>query len=130
MNAESNKFFPKVKSILLSTKKKKSSSSAFFVKFSSAQPVRQINKISVGEVRGLTVLTVSSGGLSLMSVMLISAVAVLDKPKFRLPSMSVAWTMMVYWETFCKWGKYRGTEKHSQGSGLTRATTIKQSQNI
>lgn len=37
-----------------------------------------------------------------MSVMLISAVAVLDKPKFRFPSMSVAWTMMVYWETFCR----------------------------
>lgn len=52
--------------------------------------------------QGLTVLTVSSGGLSLMSVMLISAVAVLDKPKFRFPSMSVAWTMMVYWETFCR----------------------------
>lgn len=44
----------------------------------------------------LTVLTVSSGGLSLMSVMEIRAVAVLDKPKFKLPSMSVAWTMMVY----------------------------------
>lgn len=51
---------------------------------------------------GLTVLTVSSGGLSLMSVMLIRAVAVLDKPKFKLPSMSVAWTMMVYWDTFCE----------------------------
>lgn len=50
----------------------------------------------------LTVLTVSSGGLSLMSVMLISAVAVLDKPKFKLPSMSVAWMMMVYWDTFCR----------------------------
>lgn len=49
---------------------------------------------------GLTVLTVSSGGLSLMSVMEISAVAVLDKPKFKLPSMSVAWTIIVYWETF------------------------------
>lgn len=36
-----------------------------------------------------------------MSVMLIRAVAVLDKPKFKLPSMSVAWTMMVYWDTFC-----------------------------
>lgn len=48
----------------------------------------------------LTVLTVSSGGLSLMSLMLMRAVAVLDKPKLRLPSMSVAWTMMVYWDTF------------------------------
>lgn len=37
-----------------------------------------------------------------MSVMLMRAVAVLDKPKFKLPSMSVAWTMMVYWDTFCK----------------------------
>lgn len=35
-----------------------------------------------------------------MSVMLMRAVAVLDKPKLRLPSMSVAWTMMVYWDTF------------------------------
>lgn len=53
-----------------------------------------------GEGLELTVLTVSSGGLSLMSVMLMRAVAVLDKPKLRLPSMSVAWTMMVYWDTF------------------------------
>lgn len=37
-----------------------------------------------------------------MSVMEMRAVAVLDKPKFKLPSMSVAWTMMVYWDTFCK----------------------------
>lgn len=29
------------------------------------------------------------------------AVAVFERPKFRLPSMSVACTMMVYWETFC-----------------------------
>lgn len=35
-----------------------------------------------------------------MSVMLMRAVAVLDKPKLRFPSMSVAWTMMVYWDTF------------------------------
>lgn len=62
-------------------------------------PVPWINKNSG---QGLTVLTVSSGGLSLMSVMLINAVAVLDKPKFRFPSMSVAWTMMVYWDTFCR----------------------------
>lgn len=37
-----------------------------------------------------------------MSVMEIRAVAVLDKPKFKLPSMSVAWTMMVYSDTFCR----------------------------
>lgn len=49
----------------------------------------------------LTVLEVSMGGLSLMSVTVMMAVAVLDRPKFRLPSMSVACTMMVYWETFC-----------------------------
>lgn len=41
------------------------------------------------------------GGLSLMSVTVMMAVAVLERPKFRLPSMSVACTMMVYWETFC-----------------------------
>lgn len=50
----------------------------------------------------LTVLTVSSGGLSLMSVMEMRAVAVLESPKFKLPSMSVAWMMMVYWDTFCE----------------------------
>lgn len=42
------------------------------------------------------------GGLSLMSVTVMMAVAVLERPKFRLPSMSVACTMMVYWDTFCK----------------------------
>lgn len=41
------------------------------------------------------------GGLSLMSVTVMMAVAVLERPKFRLPSMSVACTMMVYCETFC-----------------------------
>lgn len=41
------------------------------------------------------------GGLSLMSVTVMMAVAVLERPKFRLPSMSVACTMMVYWDTFC-----------------------------
>lgn len=51
------------------------------------------------------------GGLSLMSVTVMMAVAVLERPKFRLPSMSVACTMMVYWETFCgeadtQWGIY------------------------
>lgn len=61
---------------------------------------------------GLTVLTVSSGGLSLMSVMLMRAVAVFDSPKFRLPSMSVAWTMMVYWDTFCIENKRQKT--HSE----------------
>lgn len=65
-------------------------------------PFTQNNKNIYGKAYGLTVLTVSSGGLSLMSVMEIRAVAVLDKPKFKLPSMSVAWTMMVYWDTFCK----------------------------
>lgn len=49
----------------------------------------------------LTVLEVSMGGLSLMSVTVMMAVAVLERPKFRFPSMSVACTMMVYWETFC-----------------------------
>lgn len=43
------------------------------------------------------------GGLSLMSVTVMMAVAVLERPKFRFPSMSVACTMMVYWETF--WGR-------------------------
>lgn len=47
------------------------------------------------------------GGLSLMSVTVMMAVAVLERPKFRLPSMSVACTMMVYWETFC--GRCRHT---------------------
>lgn len=42
------------------------------------------------------------GGLSLMSVTVMMAVAVLERPKFRFPSMSVACTMMVYWDTFCK----------------------------
>lgn len=42
------------------------------------------------------------GGLSLMSVTVMMAVAVLERPKFRLPSMSVACTIMVYWDTFCK----------------------------
>lgn len=37
-----------------------------------------------------------------MSVTVMMAVAVLERPKFRLPSMSVACTMMVYWDTFCK----------------------------
>lgn len=42
------------------------------------------------------------GGLSLMSVTVMMAVAVFERPKFRFPSMSVACTMMVYWETFCR----------------------------
>lgn len=37
-----------------------------------------------------------------MSVTVMMAVAVLERPKFRLPSMSVACTIMVYWDTFCK----------------------------
>lgn len=41
------------------------------------------------------------GGLSLMSLTEMMAVAVLERPKFRLPSMSVACTMMVYCGTFC-----------------------------
>lgn len=44
----------------------------------------------------LTVLASSSGGLSLMSVTVMRAVAVLERPKFRLPSMSVACTISVY----------------------------------
>lgn len=42
------------------------------------------------------------GGLSLMSVTVMMAVAVLDRPKFRFPSMSVACTIIVYWDTFCE----------------------------
>lgn len=42
------------------------------------------------------------GGLSFMSVTVIMAVAVLERPKFRLPSMSVACTIIVYWDTFCE----------------------------
>lgn len=40
------------------------------------------------------------GGLSLTSVTVMMAVAVLERPKLRFPSMSVACTMMVYWDTF------------------------------
>ncbi len=71
--------------------------------------IHTVTQKHIRESSGLTVLTVSSGGLSLMSVMLMRAVAVLDKPKFKLPSMSVAWTMMVYWETFC-WKKRQKRE--------------------
>lgn len=38
----------------------------------------------------LTVSTVNSGGLSLMSVTLMTAVAVLERPYMGLPSVSVA----------------------------------------
>lgn len=37
-----------------------------------------------------------------MSLTVMMAVAVLERPKFRLPSMSVACTIIVYWDTFCK----------------------------
>lgn len=60
----------------------------------------------VVRVRPLTVLDVSMGGLSLMSVTVMMAVAVLERPKLRLPSMSVACTMMVYWETFYRRSKH------------------------
>lgn len=65
-----------------------------------------------------------------MSVMLIRAVAVLDKPKFKLPSMSVAWTMMVYWDTFCK--QTQKKRKHSQGLvyQILQQTRPEQSTNI
>lgn len=52
-------------------------------------------------LKRLTVLEVSMGGLSLMSVTVMMAVAVLERPKFRFPSISVACTMTVYWDTFC-----------------------------
>lgn len=64
--------------------------------------ILKVNLFSHVSQRWLTVPTVSSGGLSLMSVMDMSAVAVLESPKFRLPSMSVAWTIMVYCDTFCE----------------------------
>ncbi len=44
----------------------------------------------------LTVSAVNSGGLSLMSVTLMTAVAVLERPYMGLPSMSVAWMISVY----------------------------------
>lgn len=37
-----------------------------------------------------------------MSVIDMRAVAVLESPKLRFPSISVAWTMMVYCDTFCE----------------------------
>lgn len=58
------------------------------------------------------------GGLSLMSVTVMMAVAVLERPKFRLPSMSVACTMMVYWDTFCKKAE---TEKKNRACGYSSA---------
>ena len=62
-----------------------------------------------------------------MSVMEIRAVAVLDKPKFKLPSMSVAWTMMVYCDTFCK--KETEKEKTYSGTGISNAAKKKKTQN-
>lgn len=53
--------------------------------------------ISAGE---LTISDVNSGGLSLMSVTLMTAVAVLDRPYSCVPSMSVAWMISVYCGTF------------------------------
>lgn len=50
----------------------------------------------------LTVSAVNSGGLSLTSVTLMTAVAVLERPYIGLPSMSVAWMISVYWGTFWK----------------------------
>lgn len=54
----------------------------------------------------------------MISVTEMMAVAVLDRPKFRLPSMSVAWTMMLYWDTFYKTNTQR--EEYKQ---LSRATS-------
>jgi len=51
------------------------------------------------------------GGLSLMSVTVMMAVAVLERPKFRLPSISVACTMMVYWDTFCERQKQKNKKQ-------------------
>lgn len=48
----------------------------------------------------LTVSAVNSGGLSLMSVTLMTAVAVLERPYMGLPSMSLAWIISVYCGTF------------------------------
>ncbi|TNN37296.1 hypothetical protein EYF80_052536 [Liparis tanakae] len=63
------------------------------------------------------------GGLSLMSVTVMMAVAVLERPKFRLPSMSVACTMMVYWDTFCgKKENKRQSEASPTGNGIKDAT--------
>lgn len=45
---------------------------------------------------------VNSGGLSLTSVILITVVAVLDRPYVGFPSISVAWMIRVYWVTFCE----------------------------
>lgn len=44
----------------------------------------------------LTISAVNSGGLSLTSVILMTAVAVLERPYMGLPSMSVAWMIRVY----------------------------------
>ena len=49
-----------------------------------------------------------------MSVTVMMAVAVLDRPKFKLPSMSVACTMIVYWDTFCKRQKQRERNKRKE----------------
>lgn len=53
-------------------------------------------------VCGPTVSVVNSGGLSLTSVILMTVVAVLDRPYVGFPSMSVAWMIKVYWVTFWK----------------------------
>ena len=42
------------------------------------------------------------------------AVAVLERPKFRFPSMSVAWTMSVYWDTFCMGEREREREREGE----------------
>lgn len=55
----------------------------------------------------LTVSAVNSGGLSLTSVTLMTAVAVLERPYMGLPSMSVAWMISVYWGTFWREGQER-----------------------
>lgn len=48
----------------------------------------------------LTVSLVNSGALSLTSSRRMIAVAVLDKPYVGFPSISVAWIIRVYWDTF------------------------------
>lgn len=48
----------------------------------------------------LTVSLVNSGALSLTSSSRMMAVAVLDRPYVGFPSISVAWMIRVYWDTF------------------------------
>lgn len=69
-----------------------------------------------------------------MSVTVMMAVAVLERPKFRLPSMSVACTMMVYWDTFCKRKKKKRNNTlcgySSAKSSLSSSTLQQHSQTV